>query len=137
LLVAFDAADAPTLTAADLAAVPPQRFARLRFALAPGVQVLRLRWNVPRAWSAWQGGEVAVLPARLPAPVDCLIWRCEQRVYFRTLPADEALALAALRRGRSFGVLCGALARAGDANTAPTRAAQLLSTWLADGLLAA
>lgn len=137
LLDAFDAADAPTLTAADLAAVPPQRFARLRFALAPGVQVLRLHWNVPQAWSAWQGGAAAPSPARLAAPVDCLIWRREQRVYFRTLPADEAVALAALRQGRSFGAVCNALARVGDADTAPARAAQLLATWLAEGLLAA
>lgn len=136
LLDAFDAADAPTLTAADLAAVPPQRFARLRFTPAPGVQVLRLRWNVPHAWSAWHGGAAATLPARLPAPVDCLIWRREQRVYFRTLPADEALAFAALWRGRSFGAICSALARAGGADTAPARAAQLLATCLAEGLLA-
>ena len=137
LLDAFDAADAPTLTATDLAAVPPQRFARLRFALAPGVQVLRLRWNVPQAWSAWHGGAAAAPPARLQAPVDCLIWRREQRVYFRTLPADEAIAAATLRQGRSFGVICNALARAGDVDTAPTRAAQLLASWLAEGLLAA
>jgi hypothetical protein len=78
-----------------------------------------------------------MLPARLPAPVDCLIWRREQRVYFRSLPVDEALALAALRRVRSFGDLCGALARAGSADTAPVRAAQLLATWLAEGMLAA
>jgi hypothetical protein len=137
LLAAFDAADAPTLTAADLAAVPPQRFARLRFTLAPGVQVLRLRWNVPQAWSAWHDGAAATPPVPLPAPVDCLIWRREQRVYFRTLPADEALAFAALRQGRSFGALCNALARAGGADAAPARAAQLLATWLAEGLLAA
>ncbi|HNE30690.1 MAG TPA: helix-turn-helix domain-containing protein, partial [Saprospiraceae bacterium] len=78
----------------------------------------------PKAWSAWQGGAAATPPARLPAPLDCLIWRREQRVYFRTLPADEALAFGALRRGRNFGSLCNALARAGDADAAPARAAQ-------------
>lgn len=140
LLDAFDAADVRTLAAVDLAAVPPRDFARLRFATAPGVQVLRLRWNVPQAWSAWHGGAAATPPARLPTPIDCLIWRREQRVYFRSLPADEALALAALRRGRSFAALCGALARAGDADAAdlaPARVAQLLATWLAEGMLAA
>jgi hypothetical protein len=135
LLDAFDAADAPTLAMADLAAVPAQRFARLRFALAPGVQVLRLRWNVPQAWSAWHGGAAAVLPARLPAPVDCLIFRREQRVYFRTLAADEAAGLATLRRGRRFGAICGALARAGAADGAAARAAQLLATWLDERVL--
>jgi hypothetical protein len=73
----------------------------------------------------------------LPAPADCLIWRREERVYFRTLPADEAVAWAALRRGRSFGAICNALASAGSADAAPARAAQLLATWLAEGLLAA
>lgn len=135
LLDAFDAADEPSLALADLAAVPAQRFARLRFALAPGTQVLRLRWNVPQAWSAWHGGAAAVLPARLPAPVDCLIFRREQRVHFRTLAADEAAALAALRRGRRFGAICSALARAGDADAAAARAAQLLATWLDESVL--
>lgn len=141
LLDAFDAADGRTLTVADLGAVSPQQFARLRFAVAPGVQVLRLRWNVPQSWSAWHGGAAAALPARLPAPVDCLVSRREERVYFRTLSADESAALVALRRGRSFGAICGAVARAADANAsrdgAPARAAQLLATWLAEGLLAA
>jgi hypothetical protein len=134
LLDAFDAADGHPLTMADLAAVPAQRFALLRFSLAPGVQVLRLRWNVPQAWSDWYGGAAAVLPVRLPVPVDCLIFRREQRVYFRTLAADEAAALAALRRGCRFGAICSALARAGDAEGAARRAAQLLATWLADAL---
>lgn len=137
LLDAFDAADGRTLTAADLAAVPPQCFAGLRFAAAPGVQVLRARWNVPQAWSEWRGGALAALPTRLPAPADCLVWRREERVYFRTMPVDESAAWAALRRGRRFGAICGAVARAGDANKAPERAAQLLATWLAEGLLAA
>ncbi|MFZ5492299.1 MAG: DNA-binding domain-containing protein [Pseudomonadota bacterium] len=141
LLDAFDAADGRTLTAADLGVVPPQHFARLRFAMAPGVQVLRMRWNVPQSWSAWHGGAAATVPARLPAPLDCLISRRQERVYFRTLSADESAALAALRRGRSFGAICGAVARAGGTDAspdgAPARAAQLLATWLAEGLLAA
>jgi hypothetical protein len=62
-------------------------------------------------------------------------------VYFRTLPEDESAALAALRRGRSFGAICGAVARAGGTDAspdgAPARAAQLLATWLTEGLLAA
>lgn len=136
LLDAFDGPDAPTLTAAELAAVPPQRFARLRFAFAPGVQVLRLGWNVPSAWSAWQSDGEATPPARLPAPVDCLVWRREERVYFRSLPTDESAALAALRRGRRFAAICAALARAsGDVERTPARAAQLLGAWIEETLL--
>lgn len=137
LLDAFDAADAPTLAAVDLAAVPPRDFARLRLALAPGVQVLRLRWNVLQPWRALQEGATVAAPPRLDAPVDCLVWRRDERVYFRTLPADEAALLKALLKGRSFAAACDALARVGDSPEAGRRAAELLSTWLADTLLVA
>nr|ART36557.1 C434 [uncultured bacterium] len=137
LLAAFDAADSRALTMADLAAVPPAQFPRLRFRFAPGVQVLRLRWNVPQAWRALQEHTALEPPQRLPASVDCLVWRREERVYFRTLPPDEAALLKALMKGRSFAVACGALARVGYDPDAGRRAAELLSTWLAEALLAA
>jgi hypothetical protein len=54
-------------------------------------------------------------------------------VYFRTLPADEA----ALLKGGSLAAACDALARVGDSPEAGRRAAELLSTWLADALLVA
>lgn len=137
LLAAFDAADTPFLAMADLACVASAQFPRLRFRLAPGVQVLRLRWNVPQTWRALQEGAPVAAPPRLDAPVDCLVWRRQERVYFRTLPVDEAALLKALMKGRSFAAACGALARATEDPQAGRRAAQLLSTWLADGLLAA
>ncbi|MEA3220258.1 DNA-binding domain-containing protein [Immundisolibacter sp.] len=136
LLAAFDAADVAHLRMADLAGVPPAQFPRLRFRIAPGVQVLRLRWNVPQAWRALQEGTALEPPQRLPAGVDCLIWRREERVYFRTLPLDEAALLKALMKGRSFAAGCGALARVGVDADAGRRAAELLTTWLADTLLA-
>lgn len=137
LLAAFDAADRPALTTADLTAVPPAQFPRLRFRFVPGAQALRLRWNVPQAWRALQEGEALTPPSRLPLAVDCLVWRRQERVYFRTLPVDESALLRALMKGRSFAAACGALARATEDPQAGRRAAQLLSTWLADGLLAA
>lgn len=136
LLAAFDAADVAHLTMPDLAAVPPADFPRLRFRLAPGVQVLRLRWNVPQAWRALQEDTALEPPQRLPAGVDCLVWRREERVYFRTLPPDEAALLKALMKGRSFAAACGVLARVRDDQDAGRRAAELLAAWLADTLLA-
>ena len=137
LLAAFDAADAVTLMAADLAAVPVEQFARLRFRFQPALHLLRLAWNVPAAWRALQTEAHAPAPERLPAATCCLVWRREERVYFRTLPGDEAALLKALRSGRSFAAACGAMARAGTAQDAGRRAAELLSTWLADALLVA
>ena len=82
---------------ADLAAVPPVQFPRLRFRFAPGTQMLRLRWNVPQAWRALQEGTILEPPQRLPAGIDCLVWRREERVYFRTLPPNEAALLKIYR----------------------------------------
>ncbi|WP_448510910.1 HvfC/BufC N-terminal domain-containing protein [Immundisolibacter sp.] len=137
LLAAFDAADTPFLTMTDLARVPPAQFPRLRFRFAPGVQVLRLRWNVPQAWRAMQEGVAPVPPPRLPVPLDCLVWRREERVYFRSLPADEAALLRALMKGRSFAAACGALGRLSGQSEVGRQAAQLIATWLADTLLVA
>lgn len=137
LLAAFDATDTASLTMPDLARVPPTQFPRLRFHFASGAQVLRLRWNVPQAWRALQDGAALAPPPRLLAAVDCLVWRREERVYFRTLPVDEAALLKALMKGSSFAAACAALARVSDEPAAGRRAAELLSTWLADTLLVA
>lgn len=137
LLAAFDAADIPFLTMTDLVRVPPAQFPRLRFRFAPGVQALCLRWNVPHAWRAMQDGVALAPPLRLPVPFDCLVWRREERVYFRSLPADEAALLKALMKGRSFAAACGVLGRASDLPDAGRQAAQMIATWLADTLLVA
>lgn len=137
LLAAFDAADVPPLSAADLASVPAEQFPRLRFRLQPALHLLRLTWNIPAAWRAVQTGEQAPALQRLPVPTYCLVWRREERVYFRSLPDDEAALLKAVRGGRSFASACGAMTRAGTAQDPAHRAAELLSAWLADTLLIA
>jgi len=133
--LAFDAADAPLLSEADLARIAPARWPRLRFRLHPSMQRLALRGNAPELWRAAIRERKRVGPKSRRRPAPWLVWRKGFEPYYRALAADEAWALDAVARGRSFAVVCRGLRRwAGDAGAA-RRGAQLLRNWLAEGLL--
>jgi len=137
LLAAFDAADAPALPHAALAAVAPERWAELRFVFQPALQLLTLTFPVDRVRLAHDRGDTE-LPAEL-VPVSTLIcvWRSNERVFHRALDPIEAEALALARSGASFGRLCEAIAARLSDEQAPLRAASLLARWQRDGWLAA
>jgi hypothetical protein len=142
LRTAFDAADAPALTTADLAEVYSEAWGELRFALQPAAQRLTLHWSVEPVWRALEDFDVQREGAEpeLPEPVanthHVLVWRRALKPCFRSLDADEAVALDFLTNGRTFGELCAGLAeRLGD-EAASVNAASYLASWLADELLA-
>ena len=135
LVEAFDARDAPVLSREELAAIRPERWANLRFAFQPALQLLSLGWPVHRVLRARDRDEqapVAELPAR-PTPV--CVWRSQERVFHRALDALESDALERSWRGEPFGSVCErAAADLGEAE-APARAAAWLARWQADGLI--
>jgi hypothetical protein len=137
LTLAFDATDAPSLTFAELAAVPPDGWAVLAFRLHPSVHLLRLSSNAPALRKAVDAG--AALPAietRDP-PVDWLIWRKGSSVSFRSLSAAEHCALVAAHRGESFPAICEGICAFVPADEAPALAAGWLRAWVDDGLITA
>jgi hypothetical protein len=113
----FDATDASPLTAADLTAIPPEEWPKLRFRLAPSVRLLRLAHDVLR--------DVARPPRRT---ADARIFRTGYEVRQAAMDAREARALRALERGGTFGQACVILRD-------PQIAATALATWLEEGLL--
>jgi hypothetical protein len=134
LLDAFDAPDAPVLSRAALAALPPERWAGLRLAFAPSVRLLRLAWPVARLVAAHERGDP--LPAIERRATDTLVWRSGERVLRRQPDPLEAEALAAAGAGARFGALCELAAdRRGEAG-APALAAGWLAAWLEAGLVA-
>lgn len=130
---AFDAADDPSASLADAAAVPPEAWARLRLAPRASLRTLRLAWSVPAAYAAMERGERPA-PERLRAPVTCLVWRADGLTRWRSLAAEEAEILSDALCGRTFGALCEALAERGGEEAAPARAAALLARWIEEGL---
>jgi hypothetical protein len=133
ILEAFDAPDAEPLDPDALAAVPPERWPDLRFTLTPSLHLLDVGWPVHEIWRQAQAGEQ---PAE-PQPVaTCLrVWRQDLRVFHRPIDAAERAALRAVRAGAPFAPVCEQIVEAHGEGEGSTRAFNLLSAWLADGLL--
>ena len=132
----FDAADQPIAGLESLASVPPDAWAGLRFALHAAVQRLDMHWNVAQVWQALEAGETPELE-RSDAPLPWLLWRAELLSHWRSLNADEAWALDAVREGRNFGELCEGLCQWHEPSTVAMQAASFLKRWLTDGLITA
>jgi hypothetical protein len=136
LLEAFDAADAVPLAREALAALPPERWADLRFVFQPSLQLLSLAYPAHRLRRAHDGGAAELPAAPAPDPTRICVWRSEERVFHRALEPVEAEALARALAGASFGRLCEGIAERLSEAEAPQRAASLLARWQDDGLLA-
>jgi hypothetical protein len=131
----FDAADADSVTVADLAHVKPEEWADLRFGWHPSVRRLALSWNAPQIWKAVSDGAEPPEVVFSPEPVQWVLWRQELRTYFRSLQPGEAGALEAVRDEQSFGELCALLCAEFGEAAAPARAAGFLRDWVESGLL--
>jgi hypothetical protein len=133
ILEAFDAADAPALQPADLAAVPQDRWPELRFQLTPSLQWLDLEWAVHDVWRAAQDGKSISEPRHQEASLR--VWRQDLRVFHHAMDAVERDALSTVAAGACFADVCErSIARDGETEDAE-RALALLGEWLGDGLL--
>ena len=126
---AFDAEDVQALGIEHVATLAAEAWPTLRLHLHPSARLLdTVRLAIVE-------GTPAVAAADSPA--HWLLWRgADGDVHWRSLDADEADALRALRSGADFGDVCERLAMHHDDGGALC-AASLLKRWLADGLLAA
>lgn len=137
---AFDAPDAPVLTAAALAAVPAEAWPELQLRLLPSARRVTLEWSVEAAWHAIDAappGQEPELPEPHPLAHTLLVWRPDLGNRWRSLePAEDAL-LATLESGNTLAGLCEQLEILhGDAAQAGVAVNHCLHQWLADGCLA-
>jgi uncharacterized protein (UPF0276 family) len=132
-----DAADAShSVAPAELAALAPEDWERLRFGFAPAFRVLRVTHDVAPVIDAVAKGES---PARPAAGATAYLVRREGGgVRTERVAAHEALLLEALLAGRSFGEACEAAVAGGAADAAQVAeaAARRLVEAAAAGLLA-
>ncbi len=140
---AFDAADAPLMHTATLAAMPANDWPQLHLHLHPSVRQVPLQWAVEASWrllrehqdAGGQGDEPA-LPAPQALPHALLVWRRGLDTFWRSLDDFEAELLGAAADGQNFAQLCERAATlCGDAEQAPPRVVGLLRQWLVDGLI--
>ncbi len=133
LSLAFDAEDVPSVTLQDLAVIPPEDWADLKFVFHPSLRMLHLQWNVLPIWRALNSEETP--PKAAKKNVTCLIWRMNLNSHYRSLDAAEHAALQSAIAGASFGALCEQLQENASEEKATIQAAQYLSGWLNDGLI--
>jgi hypothetical protein len=133
LELAFDAADTAALRFEDVAAVPPEAWAGLRLTPHPALHVVDLRTNAVAVWNELKNSDHGIAPESLPEPIRWAIWRKQLSPYFRSLEADEAWALDAVRNHLSFGEICAGLCQWLPEEQAAPRAAALLRGWVDEG----
>lgn len=131
----FDAADAEPKPRAAFSVVDPSDWSELQFEFHPSLRRLHLRWNTAAVWQAMSREEVPPDPLCAEQSVPWLLWRQNLQNYFRSMTADEAVALDSALRGDNFGEICEALSEWLPDEEIPLRAAGLLGTWADSGII--
>ena len=133
---AFDAPDDLPATFDDVATVPPETLADLRFRPHPSLHVLAMRSNAVAIWKAITDEEPVPAVAVSGETVTWVVWRKQLSPFFRSLEADEAWALGALVSQATFGELCAGMCDWIAEDQAAARAAGLLRGWVEEGWIA-
>ncbi|TMA33584.1 MAG: DUF2063 domain-containing protein [Deltaproteobacteria bacterium] len=140
IAVAFSAPDSPVLARGELAAREPDAWAELRFEAAPSLQLLSCAWPVQIARERFEREDADATwsepPALDPEPTHLRVWRRDECVRFAPITGLELDLLGGLRSGESFAALCERATHGVGEADAAARVAELLSSWISDGLVA-
>jgi putative DNA-binding protein len=132
---AFDGKDAPVVSMADLAALPPEIWGGISFVRHPTATSFDAHSNVAAIWRALRASKEPPQVHYSETPIRILVWRHEATPMFREMSAEETMMWEEAGKGARFADLCTMLAVYDDPATAPARAAGFLKTWLDAGLL--
>ncbi|MCG6862296.1 MAG: DNA-binding domain-containing protein [Chromatiaceae bacterium] len=133
---AFDAADAPVIQISEVDKIPAEAWPSLRMRFHPSLNRLTFTWNVLDLWRTAKEEKPIPAPEQLPEPGDCLIWRDGLSTRYRSVEPDESAALDAAASGTAFAEICeGLIPWERAEQPVALRAASLLKTWLASGLV--
>jgi hypothetical protein len=125
--------DRNPLTVDELRTIPAQQWATLRIAMHPAIRLLDCEWRVDELLSAV--GREQFVSAAVRERRSIIVWRNSCDVSYRALDDVERRALANIRCGNEFKLVCEAIAaESGDA-AAPTLTSGMLLRWIADGIL--
>lgn len=131
--LAFDAADAPVLTADDVQQFDADDWEKIGFVLSPSLQLMPLHWNVPAIWLALGKEDAEAAPPDavfIEEPCTWVIWRKDLQAHFRSLDTYESLALRGLGQGRSFSSVCDAAATLSEQDLSEQDITPKIAGWL-------
>ncbi|MBT5766121.1 MAG: hypothetical protein HOI58_04615 [Kordiimonadaceae bacterium] len=131
----FDAVDKNAIKFDDVATIAPDAWTTLRFELQPSCHIHNHKWNTAALWSAVTNEEEIVpVPEEFSENIFCLQWKNDLNCFFRTMSNDEAGALMLARDGKAFPDICECLYEFHE-DDATMRAAELLKSWVEEGLI--
>jgi hypothetical protein len=107
----------------------------LRFEFHPSVQLLPMRTNAPLLFKTLTDEGLLPEGTELEAPQPWLIWRESLKTQYRSLAADEAAALEAMRDGGTFETLCDTLCEWHEPEAVPMQAAGMLKRWVVEQMI--
>lgn len=136
LVEAFDAKDQSPMGIADMAGIAPEAWPLLEIDAHPSMRHVRTRFNTPIVWNALKLQQSNPGIAEALDSVACVVWRQGLSCVFRSMGSIENSAWSAVAGGATFGAMCDALLEWLAPEEIPPHAAQLLHTWLVDGLIA-
>lgn len=132
IIHALYSVDAKVLTLEALSAIAPEEWASLKLVLHPSVCQLICHYNTLNLWLALDNEE-DILSGKLDEPVMNLIWRYDQRAYFRTTSLEETALFRAIEFGLVFPDLCEKMLEYFDEDSVVEWIAGVLQTWINDG----
>jgi len=133
---AFDSEDAPVVTEADAAQVPPDKWPELEIRLHPSVYWFDYEWNILPLWKSATSDESIPELAQLKNKEYCIVWRQGLMTQYRTMDADEVILLRGVENNNNFAQLCERLTELDlDPEQVPMRAATILKTWITQGMV--
>ncbi len=133
----IDAADAPVIVAADLAAVPQDSWPDMRLLFHPSLMILFCEWNVTAVWRALVNEQQPPAFIKLAEPAAVIVWRKAIQSFYNMLDQKEAWALQCLQQGATFDVMCEGLLQWYSEAEVAQQAVNLLLRWINDGMVSA
>jgi hypothetical protein len=133
-LEVFDAPEAEPLRLAHLHALSADEWPALRLQLIPAFQVRQSNWPVHELWAA-AAEETPDPSCKRWEKTAVRVWRAGFSVYHARMDATEQAALAGVRAGESFAMICGTLASLVPTEEAAPVMGSLLLRWIEDGIL--
>lgn len=131
LIEVFHGPDASALEANELSAVAPSDWPALELRTHPALQVFVPHWNVAEILRAVEVGND--WHARQQESAGILVWRKQNRCYYRDVDSTELAGIQALGSGVSLAALCERVAAASADPTALIL--ELIERWLDDGIV--
>jgi Putative DNA-binding domain len=132
----FDAPDDAPIGSERLAAIGPESWPLVTFALRASLRSVAISSNAVQWWRWAREGGVKPSALECAPATSWRLWRQGIRTMFRSMNAAESAALAVASAGGTFGEICEVIAREVGDCEAPLRAASILNGWFADEIIA-